>query len=729
MAEIIVKLVNGELAGKTMQGITKEIQALTLAQKKAEVGTKEFVETTLKLNAAKDLQKDLKKQIDATASASDQLKAAWNRLPGAQFFNQIGQSFGMMKSGVGGLVSSFGVLKTAIAATGIGLLVLVLGSLYTWFTKTEEGADKLKSVIYPLQVLFQKFTGILAELGGKVFKRLTAAFNDPVQAIKDLGSALYDNVLKRIESLAKFGPALVKIFTGEFVDGFKDLGDATIQLTTGIENGIDKITGAANEIGKVFNKAYDEGQKLLDLENAIEDAEVALTLSRAKLNVAISENGKIARDTLETDQKRLEAAKLVQVLQDKSTQQEEHFLALKLQRLKVEQDTDKILTDDERLERAKLEAEIIQLQADGIDKNKKARALEINLIEEIAKRELDIAKNIATLKVEAMREGLDKEIEQIVFSTTQKIDALAGSEEQILIQKVYLQEIQEQQVQAIKDKYANDAALHDKKVKEDEANRDRKAADDKKKLAQDVKDFEYKLGQERMGIGRDIASSAADLLASSMKNEKHAKNIRKTAAVAEIGMNLIQELSLNAKNAAANPSNAVTYGAAGSAQLALANGLSIVRAALSTAKVVAFKKGGVPGIPDGVLQGPSHEQGGIPLVAEGNEIILTKGVYNNPTLKAIASDINVAGGGRRFASGGPTSPFQDRAPIPSSRSILSPSSSQSSNEMPAWLPALIDAQDRKISRLKVYNVVSTPDKTGYQDQIDILNDIKSNADV
>ncbi|MGI4872056.1 MAG: hypothetical protein ACRYFX_12865, partial [Janthinobacterium lividum] len=62
----------------------------------------------------------------------------------------------------------------------------------------------------------------------------------------------------------------------------------------------------------------------------------------------------------------------------------------------------------------------------------------------------------------------------------------------------------------------------------------------------------------------------------------------------------------------------------------------------------------------GVLRGPSHAQGGIPLFsrrtgralgaeAEGDEIILTKGVFRNPALRALASTLNVAGGGIPFA--------------------------------------------------------------------------------
>ncbi len=70
-----------------------------------------------------------------------------------------------------------------------------------------------------------------------------------------------------------------------------------------------------------------------------------------------------------------------------------------------------------------------------------------------------------------------------------------------------------------------------------------------------------------------------------------------------------------------------------------------------------------------VFKGPAHENGGIPVEVEGDEIILTKGVYRNPLLRQIASVINEAGGGiplttpvrsNMYATGGVTSfKFQD----------------------------------------------------------------------
>ena len=73
----------------------------------------------------------------------------------------------------------------------------------------------------------------------------------------------------------------------------------------------------------------------------------------------------------------------------------------------------------------------------------------------------------------------------------------------------------------------------------------------------------------------------------------------------------------------------------------------------------------------GVLSGPAHSAGGIPLInrvtgqhmgeAEGDEIIMTKGVWRSPLLRPLASILNVLGGGkalvpsRYMAMGGVTS--------------------------------------------------------------------------
>ena len=82
----------------------------------------------------------------------------------------------------------------------------------------------------------------------------------------------------------------------------------------------------------------------------------------------------------------------------------------------------------------------------------------------------------------------------------------------------------------------------------------------------------------------------------------------------------------------------------------------------------------------GILSGPSHAQGGIPMFskggafygeAEGGEAVLTKGVMANPALASMASAINVAGGGVPFfANGGVLDPIQSATPTDRAADII-----------------------------------------------------------
>lgn len=716
MAEIVVKLVNGELAGKSAQKIAKDVNDAALAFKKAEVGTQAWVDASKKLEDVKKVQADLKKQTEGLASASDTLKNAWNKLPGAQYFNQVAQSFGMMKSGVGGLITQFGMLKTAIAASGIGLLVLLLGSLFTWFTKTEEGADKLKEVIYPLQVLFQKLTGILADLGGKVFKRLADAFKDPVQAIKDLGQALLDNVINRFKSLAVFGDAIMKLLKGNFKEGFKSLADASIQLATGVTNATDKMNAAFEATVKVWDEAHAAGLKLLKLENDIEDAEAAILVTRAKLNVAAAQAMELAKDITLTDEQRLDAAQKFQQIINAQTKAEENLLLLKQKRLILEQELDGIQTDDEKLERSKMEADIIQLQADNIEKRKKARALELSLVEEIAKREADIAKNIAQLKVEASQDGFTQELAVIEQQTEQKIAALQGSEAQILEQKLLLKEIEAQQMIALGEKYQEIENAKAKEAKDKKDKSDKEAAD--KAVATKKKEAEEKQAIEE--AYNEFASGSIDtligLLSEDEKARKKNANAIKAFSIAKVLVDLQQEIA----GYMAHPASTSTLGVVGGLKSAFA--LLRATAAVATITSKKFKYGGIP---SGVLSGPSHEGGGIPLVAEGDEIILTKGVYRDPRLRSMASQLNVAGGGRSFAAGGPTNPLdRSRGPISGSDSFGINKLEESFLKYADAANKRAESIDQRIDRIKVENVA-----TETENVLKTINKIKNEADV
>ena len=116
-----------------------------------------------------------------------------------------------------------------------------------------------------------------------------------------------------------------------------------------------------------------------------------------------------------------------------------------------------------------------------------------------------------------------------------------------------------------------------------------------KKQKEDLAGFEKKM----QAAGASLLHEGLQLVEDNLNKKTVAyqlfKAARKTAELAELGINLAAELSANAKAAAENPLNGVTAGAAGATQLAITDGLSIVRAVAAGIKIAGFAKGGATG--------------------------------------------------------------------------------------------------------------------------------------
>lgn len=238
MAEIVVKLVNGELAGKTAQGLTKEINEAARAASKAEVGTKAWIDAHKKFDGLKKQQSDLKKQIEGTTTASNGLKGAFggilNQIPG---FSAISGALNSAKGGVGGLTSGFGLLKGAIIATGLGALIIVITTLFSWFTKTEKGANMVAGA-------FKAMGAVVDTLLGKLWNirdTLKEFMANPLEFFKNLGND--------ISSAAKEGYELVQVFD-DIEDRQRDLSVTSKQN----ELAIDRMLTQAKNVGKTYEE-------------------------------------------------------------------------------------------------------------------------------------------------------------------------------------------------------------------------------------------------------------------------------------------------------------------------------------------------------------------------------------------------------------------------------------------------------------------------------------------
>jgi len=163
-----------------------------------------------------------------------------------------GVGFKKMFSGdiIGGAKTLFGVIKTGIAATGIGALLIAFTSLATFFTKTKKGAELLEVA----------FAGVGAAI-----------------------SVIVDRV-------SKFGGAIVKLFQGDAKGALQDVKGAF----TGIGEEIANDTKQAVALKKAFQDLRDS-ERNLNVETAQRRAEIeALKL--------------IAEDVTNSEQVRLKAA-------------------------------------------------------------------------------------------------------------------------------------------------------------------------------------------------------------------------------------------------------------------------------------------------------------------------------------------------------------------------------------------------------------------------------------
>jgi hypothetical protein len=731
MAKIEVELSNGAKAGQTLQELSKEAGKLNKEISKLPIGSQEFVEKSKKLQEVNGSLTEVRNQIKGTTTASNELKNTWSQfIPFSGQFQAIGQQIGGTTKGVGGLVSSFTTLRGAIISTGIGALIVLLGTLISYFTTTQEGMDKVTSVTRPLTAIMERLKGVLQELGQKVFKQIAEAIENPKQALVDLGNIIKDNIIKRFEALALFGPALKKILSGDLAGGFKDLGNASIQAVTGVENAIDKLADVGRELGNIIDEAYEKGQRLDELQKQIERGEINQIKRSKELELIIKQQKDIVEDSTRSfDERRAAAERALQAQQTLLTT-ELSLLDKRIEKMKLEQ----TLNDTDRAaqkELAELEAKRFEVQAkvteQSIEFKKKIQEFDAA---QAAQQEATI-KNIEDLQLQTMREGMEKEIAEIELQTERKIEALTGSAEQILEQERLLEEIRQMEIQAVRDRYAQEQAEKDKKAKDEQAKRDKELADEQKRIAEEKAEFEQAMADITTDIASDSFAFATELSARSLKDQETAKKVRKAGGLIEVGINAQKELSANAVKgadiAASIPGPAGV--AAGTAYVAGANLRTLIRSGIMAAKIIAFRRGGV-------LRGPSHEDGGIDFTingrpgfnAEGDEILLTRGVYRNPVLRHAASVINVLGGGRKFAAGGPLNPFNSSASSSATSARATSAAADQSifgmDQLNSLLRENLQAINSRIDNLKVINVA-----TETEDVLSNVNRIRNEADV
>jgi hypothetical protein len=254
------------------------------------------------------------------------------------------------------------ILSLAMRAIPILAIVGAITALISAFAGTQRGMDALTKVTRPLKALFDKLLGVVQELSFDAFDKLKEAIDDPIQAFKDLGQVIVDNVLNRFKALALFGPALAKVFSKNWKEGLKDMTDATVQLTTGITDATDKMSKFGDAIAEIVDESITQGLELDALIKRFEKLELATIIPLAKARLEYQKLREIANDQTKTDLQRIEALNEAEKQQRFITRNEQKLLDLRIAALKLELSFNNTLREEKK-ELALLEAEKLNSDA------------------------------------------------------------------------------------------------------------------------------------------------------------------------------------------------------------------------------------------------------------------------------------------------------------------------------------------------------------------------------
>ena len=289
---------------------------------------------------------ELNKALSDTNKQTDGLNATMANATEAidKYTGGAASGFKAVVGGVKSFVVGMKTVKGALISTGLGAFVVVLGSLFAYFTQTSRGADKLAEV-----------------MGG-------------------LGAA----VKVVIDRFVGLGESLVKFFSGDFKGAVQGIKDAF----KGLGDEISKETKAGAALAK-------------QLDN-IEDRERDLIKMRAAANVQLTEARLIADDQTKSIEEREKAVRRVNELETKVAKAEQANAQAYVNYLKEKKRLGET-TDADLLALAEAEAKVDEMRSESLRRQKKLQNELKSLASERKQQEAETLSNIKKLTEEEQK--------------------------------------------------------------------------------------------------------------------------------------------------------------------------------------------------------------------------------------------------------------------------------------------------------------------------------------
>ena len=330
----------------------------------------QVVTVTLKADTSKAVEnvEELNKEIQETQKETDKANESFDELGGVadKVTGGAVSGFKGLITTLGGVTKSFKTLRGALISTGIGALIVAVGSLAAAFTASEEGQDRFSRIMRQIGVVVGNVKDVIAEFG---------------------------------EGLFALGGAMKKVFSGDIKGAIDDVSNAFDGFSEKIQNFGEetrKELGVADEISQRLEKAN-------RLERELIEARAQANQDRARLlEQAVDREQFTAEQRIGFLQ---EASRIEQDI----TNREINLAQLRLEAKQLENSLSKSTRED-LLEESQLKAEVTALETARLSKQREITSQIQGLYNEemTARKERDAEANQFALDLQKQQEERDK---------------------------------------------------------------------------------------------------------------------------------------------------------------------------------------------------------------------------------------------------------------------------------------------------------------------------------
>ena len=193
------------------------------------------------------------------------------------------------RNGVAGIkkgITAMKSLKVAVAATGIGLLLIAITALTSYFTKTQRGADKLSQALKGIGAVVDVLVDRISTFGEGLFKILSGDFSEGVDILKGTLSGLGEEIRNEAKAAIDLEKAQ---------QALEDRQISLIKVNAQRRASIEKLRLAAEDTTKTDKERADALREAAKLQNDIADDEISIAKERARIireRVALGESSR-----------------------------------------------------------------------------------------------------------------------------------------------------------------------------------------------------------------------------------------------------------------------------------------------------------------------------------------------------------------------------------------------------------------------------------------------------